>query len=150
RGQMRKPTSKALAGCMMLCVCLALMLSGCGKTSADSKKGGGKGGQGRGQVIVPVAVAKVDVRDLPVILSGLGSVEAYNTVTVKTRIDGQLVQVSFKEGQEVKEGDLLAQIDPRPYQVQLAQAEATLFKDQSALRDAKVNLERFQQLYKDG
>ena len=149
---MRKPTSKTLAGCIVMCACLALILSGCGKTSADSKqKGGGKGGRGGGQgVVVPVAVAKVDVRDLPIILSGLGSVEAYNTVTVKTRIDGQLVQVAFKEGQEVKEGDLLAEIDPRPYQVQLAQAEATLFKDQSALKDAKVNLDRFQQLYKDG
>lgn len=143
--------SKPLAGCILMCACLALILSGCGKTSADSKKGSGKGGQGRGgQMVVPVAVAKVDVRDLPVILSGLGSVEAYNTVAVKTRIDGQLVQVAFREGQEVKEGDLLAEIDPRPYQVQLAQADATLFKDQSALKDAKVNLDRFQQLYKDG
>ncbi len=94
--------------------------------------------ENRGQVVIPVAVAKADVRDLPIILSGLGSVEAYNTVTVKSRIDGQLVQVAFKEGQEVKEGDLLAEIDPRPYQVALAQAEATLFKDQSALKDAKA------------
>ncbi len=148
---MRKPSSNTLAGHIAVCVCLVLILSGCGKTSADSKqKGGGKGGQNRGQVVIPVAVAKADVRDLPIILSGLGSVEAYNTVTVKSRIDGQLVQVAFKEGQEVKEGDLLAEIDPRPYQVALAQAEATLFKDQSALKDAKVNLERFQQLYKDG
>jgi membrane fusion protein, multidrug efflux system len=148
---MRKPSSNTLAGHIAVCVCLLLILSGCGKTSADSKqKGGGKGGQNRGQVVIPVAVAKADVRDLPIILSGLGSVEAYNTVTVKSRIDGQLVQVAFKEGQEVKEGDLLAEIDPRPYQVALAQAEATLFKDQSALKDAKVNLERFQQLYKDG
>ena len=148
---MRKPSSNTLAGHIAVCVCLVLILSGCGKTSADSKqKGGGKGGQNRGQMVIPVAVAKADVRDLPIILSGLGSVEAYNTVTVKSRIDGQLVQVAFKEGQEVKEGDLLAEIDPRPYQVALAQAEATLFKDQSALKDAKVNLERFQQLYKDG
>lgn len=136
---------------VVILACLALILSGCGQTSADSKKGsGGKGGQNRGQMVIPVAVAKADIRDLPVILSGLGSVEAYNTVAVKSRIDGQLVQVAFKEGQEVKEGDLLAEIDPRPYQVQLSQAEATLFKDQSALKDAKVNLERFQQLYKDG
>jgi multidrug efflux system membrane fusion protein len=148
---MRKPSSNTLAGHIAVCVCLVLILSGCGNTSADSKqKGGGKGGQNRGQVVIPVAVAKAEVRDLPIILSGLGSVEAYNTVTVKSRIDGQLVQVAFKEGQEVKEGDLLAEIDPRPYQVALAQAEATLFKDQSALKDAKVNLERFQQLYKDG
>jgi multidrug efflux system membrane fusion protein len=148
---MRKPSSNTLAGHIAVCVCLVLILSGCGNTSADSKqKGGGKGGQNRGQVVIPVAVAKTEVRDLPIILSGLGSVEAYNTVTVKSRIDGQLVQVAFKEGQEVKEGDLLAEIDPRPYQVALAQAEATLFKDQSALKDAKVNLERFQQLYKDG
>lgn len=148
---MRKPSSQTLAGhLVVLCACLALILSGCGKTSADSKKGSGKGGQNRGQVVIPVAVATADIRDLPVILTGLGSVEAYNTVAVKTRIDGQLVQVNFKEGQEVKEGELLAEIDPRPYQVQLAQAEATLFKDQSALKDAKVNLDRFQQLYKDG
>jgi multidrug efflux system membrane fusion protein len=101
-------------------------------------------------MVIPVAVAKAEVRDLPVILTGLGSVEAYNTVAVKSRIDGQLVQVAFREGQEVKEGDLLALIDPRPYEVQLSQAQATLFKDQSALKDAKVNLDRFQQLYKDG
>jgi multidrug efflux system membrane fusion protein len=127
---------------------------GCGHTSADSnqKSGGksGKGGRGGAPGAIPVAVATAEVRDLPVLLNGLGSVEAFNTVAVKTRIDGQLVQVNFKEGQEVKQGDLLAVIDPRPYEVQLSQAEATLFKDQSALKDAKVNLDRFQQLYKDG
>jgi len=135
-----------------VCVCLALILIGCGKTSADSKQksSGGKGGRGAAQGAIPVAVATAEVRDLPVLLNGLGSVEAFNTVAVKTRIDGQLVQVNFKEGQEVKQGDLLAVIDPRPYEVQLSQAQATLFKDQSALKDAKVNLDRFQQLYKDG
>jgi len=141
--------------CFLACACLALMLGGCGNTSANSKQskgggGGGKGGQGRGQMVIPIAATKAEVRDLPVILNGLGSVEAYNTVAVKSRIDGQLVQVAFREGQEVKQGDLLALIDPRPYQVQLSQTQATLFKDQSALKDAKVNLERFQQLYKDG
>jgi len=152
---MSKPLPYFLAVRALLCACIILVLSGCGNTSADSKQkgggGGGKGGRGGGQqMIIPVAVAKAEVRDLPIVLSGLGSVEAYNTVAVKSRIDGQLVKVNFREGQEVKEGDLLAQIDPRPYEVQLSQAQATLFKDQSALKDARLNLERFQQLYKDG
>jgi len=147
---MLKYSPYSLAGRICVCVCLTMVLSGCGKTSADSKKGGqGKHG-GFGDMVIPVAVANAEVRDLPVTLSGLGSVEAFNTVAVKSRIDGQLIQVAFHEGQEVKQGDLLAVIDPRPYEVQLAQAQATLFKDQSALRDAKVNLDRFQQLYKDG
>ncbi|HEX4603666.1 MAG TPA: MdtA/MuxA family multidrug efflux RND transporter periplasmic adaptor subunit [Candidatus Angelobacter sp.] len=141
-----------LAGRILMCACLAFILTGCGKTSADSKQksGGGKGGRNAGQMTIPVAVAKAEVRDLPVLLNGLGSVEAFNTVAVKSRIDGQLVQVPVKEGQEVKQGELLAEIDPRPYQVQLSQAEATLFKDQAALKDARLNLDRFQQLYKDG
>src|SRR5215510_6056725 len=99
---------------MLVYACLALMMSGCGHTSADSKQkpggGGGKGGRG-GQMVIPVAVAKAEIKDLPVVLNGLGSVDAYNTVTVKSRIDGQLVEVAFKEGQEVKQGDLLAVID---------------------------------------
>jgi multidrug efflux system membrane fusion protein len=160
---MPKGLPKTLAAYAAACVLLAMFMTGCGKTSANAKNnrggggnanasggGGGRGGAGRGNMTIPVGVAKAEVRDLPVILSGLGSVEAYNTVAVKTRIDGQLVRVDFREGQEVKEGQLLAQIDPRPYEVQLSQTQATLFKDQSALKDAKVNLERFQQLFKDG
>jgi multidrug efflux system membrane fusion protein len=149
---MSKLSPYNLARRIVVCLCLALILSGCGKTSADSKQknGSGKGGKGGGPTTIPVAVAKAEVRDLPVLLNGLGSVEGFNTVAVKSRIDGQLVQVAFKEGQEVKEGELLAVIDPRPYEVQLSQAQATLFKDQAALKDARLNLERFQQLYKDG
>jgi multidrug efflux system membrane fusion protein len=95
---------------------------------------------------VPVSVATSQVRDMPYYLTGLGSVSAFYTVSVKSRVDGQLVQVNFQEGQFVKEGEQLALIDPRPFQVQLEQGQATLFKDQATLRDAKLNLERFRGL----
>lgn len=95
---------------------------------------------------VPVSVATAERRDMPYYLTGLGSVTAFYTVSVKTRVDGELVQVNFKEGQYVNKGDLLVVIDPRPYQVALEQAEATLFKDQASLRDAKLNYERYKGL----
>jgi membrane fusion protein, multidrug efflux system len=96
--------------------------------------------------VVPVSVSTAERRDMPYYLTGLGSVTAYYTVSVKSRVDGQLMQVNFKEGQDVKKGDLLALIDPRPYQVALDQAQATLFKDQATLRDAKLNYERYKGL----
>jgi membrane fusion protein, multidrug efflux system len=95
---------------------------------------------------VPVGVASAVQQDMPVYLTGLGSVTAYNTVSVKSRVDGQLIQVNFREGQQVKKGDLLVLIDPRPYQVQLASAQAQLFKDQAQLRDAQLNYARFKEL----
>jgi len=95
---------------------------------------------------MPVGVATAKQRDFPVYLSGLGSVTAFNTVSVKSRVDGQLVQVAFKEGQQVQKGDLLAVIDPRPFEVQLSQAQAQLFKDQASLRDAKLNYQRYKGL----
>ncbi len=129
------------------------LLAGCSNSPNPqaASKGDSKKGQGRGfNMTIPVAVAKVESRDLPVYLNGLGSVEAFNTVVVKSRIDGQLVEIHFREGQEVKEGELLAVVDPRPYQVQLSQAEATLYKDQSSLKDAQLNFQRFEDLYKQG
>lgn len=144
-----------LATGLTVLVFLAL-LAGCGNSpnpQAASKGGmnGKQGGRGGfGPQSVPVAVAQAETKDLPVYLQGLGSVEAFNTVVVKSRIDGQLVEIHFREGQEVNKGDLLAVIDPRPYQVALAQAEATLYKDQSALNDAKLNFQRFEDLYKQG
>jgi multidrug efflux system membrane fusion protein len=95
---------------------------------------------------MPVTVAQVRVHDMPYYLTGLGSVTAFYTVSLKSRVDGELMEVNFKEGQNVKQGDLLAVIDPRPYQVQLEQAQAQLFKDQASLRDAKLNFERFKGL----
>jgi multidrug efflux system membrane fusion protein len=99
---------------------------------------------------MPVSVASAKVQDVPVYLTGLGNVVGYNTVTVKSRIDGQLVQVPIREGQEVEKGDLLALIDPRPYQVALSQAQANLYKDQAALQDAKLNAQRYADLAKQG
>src|SRR5579863_1670276 len=105
---------------------------------------------------VPVATAKAREGDMPVYLQGLGTVTAFNTVTVKPRVDGQLASVNFKEGQYVKQGEVLATIDPQPFQValdqaigNLDQAKGTLAKDQAALRDAQVNYVRDQQLFKD-
>lgn len=98
---------------------------------------------------VPVSVAPAERRDMPYYLTGLGSVSAFYTVSIKSRVDGELVQVNFKEGQFVNKGDLLAVIDPRPYQVALEQAQAALFKDQATLRDAQLNFERFKKLLQD-
>ena len=131
-------------------VAVAAVLSGCGNAPATPSKSTKGGRQGMGGQAMPVAVAQVESRDLPVYLSGLGSVEAFYTVLVKTRVDGQLVNVNFREGQEVKKGDLLAVVDPRPFEVALSQAEANLYKDQASLKDAKVNLERFKSLYQNG
>jgi membrane fusion protein, multidrug efflux system len=137
-------------GWINLLAAVAWMVAGCGLMSQNPQAASKKGQKGAAGMAVSVAVTAASTMDLPVYLSGLGSVEAFNTVVVKTRIDGQLVQINFKEGQEVQKGELLAVIDPRPYQVALAQTEATLYKDQSALKDAKLNMDRFAGLVKEG
>jgi multidrug efflux system membrane fusion protein len=118
--------------------------------AAPATPGKGRGGFSAGNLVVPVVVATAQRGDLPVYFNGLGTVTAFNTVTVRSRVDGQLTSVAFKEGQFVHEGDLLAQIDPRPFQVQLEQAMGQLAKDQAQRKDAEVNLERFKLLFKEG
>ncbi|HKU22726.1 MAG TPA: MdtA/MuxA family multidrug efflux RND transporter periplasmic adaptor subunit [Terriglobales bacterium] len=132
-----------LALSLLICAGLA----NCGK--ADPRANASRRSFGGAQ-IVPVSVATVERRDLPVYLTGLGSVTAFNTVAVKSRVDGQLVQVAFREGQEVRKGDLLAVIDPRPYQVALDQAQATLLKDQSQLKNTQLDLQRYKGLVSAG
>jgi multidrug efflux system membrane fusion protein len=95
---------------------------------------------------VPVVLAPVEKGDMPVTLSQLGTVTPLAMVTVKTQISGYLVQVAFKEGQMVNKGDFLAQIDPRPYQVALEQAQAQLAKDQALLKNAQLDLQRYNTL----
>ncbi len=95
---------------------------------------------------MPVGTATVAKGDMPIALNALGTVTPLATVTVKTQINGQLIEVAFKEGQMVKKGDFLAQIDPRPYQVALEQAEGQLAKDQALLKNAEIDFARYKTL----
>jgi len=121
-----------------------------GPAGAPAGAKGGRPGQGMPGQAVPVVIATAQRGDLPVYFNGLGTVTAFNTVTVRTRVDGQIVKINFTEGQTVHQGDALVEIDPRPFQVQLEQAEGQLAKDQAQLRDVQVDYERFQLLFKEG
>lgn len=94
---------------------------------------------------IPVTIGSAQRKDVPIYLDGLGTVQAYNTVTVNTRVDGELDKVDFKQGQDVKAGEVLAQIDPRPFQAALDLANATKAKDLAQLENARLDLKRYQQ-----
>jgi multidrug efflux system membrane fusion protein len=105
--------------------------------TSGSRQGSGRGGgpgAGGSSGPVPVVAGKVEQKDMPIYLDGLGTVQAFNTVTVHTRVDGNLVQVNFSEGQDVKTGDLLAVVDPRPYRAALDQAKAQAALDDVTLK----------------
>jgi multidrug efflux system membrane fusion protein len=117
-------------------------------STATAGTSGRHGGSRAGGGAVPVVAGKVEQKDTPIYLDGLGTVQAFNTVTVHTRVDGELQQVLFTEGQDVKTGDLLAVIDPRPFQAALDQAIAKKAQDEAQLANAKVTLARNTDLLK--
>src|SRR4029077_16311360 len=140
RGHLWKTMSKRT---LIVIAGIALLLFGWGgchraSGSSDQQSGGNFGGGRRGSMSgggpVPVVAGKVEQKDMPIYLDGLGTVQAFNTVTVHTRVDGQIVQVLFSEGQDVKTGDLLAVVDPKPYQAALDQAKAQAALDQVTLK----------------
>src|SRR5579864_7418003 len=152
----QKPKKSSSAGTIALLLVAAVLVGGFflwrGTRKPPTANAAGRRGNADGNAAqgVPVIVSAAQRRDLPIYLDGLGSVEAFYTVTLKSRVDGQMMEVRFKEGQDVKKGDLLAIIDPRPYEVALAQANANLAKDKAQLTDAKLNVDRYGQLVKDG
>ena len=111
---------------------------------------GGAKSEGSPKPAVPVRIATVEQEDVPVQLHEFGTVEAYTTVSVRSQIVGQVAQVHFKEGQEVKKGDLLFSIDPRPFEARLRQAQAALVKDRVQAKNAKVEADRSTHLFKQG
>lgn len=134
-----------IVGCALL---VAFTRSRKSPDNTASQAGRGRGGQGL--QVVPVAVSPAIRKDMPIYVTGLGSVEAFYTVTLKSRVDGEATEVFFREGQDVNKGQLLVQIDPRPFQVAVSQAEATLMKDQAQLTIAKRNFERYRDLFNQG
>ena len=117
-------------------------LTGTAEAQSQNKKSDKSGGRA-----VPVIASAARQGDMPVYLDGLGSVTAFNTVTVRTRVDGEIVKIAFTEGQLVKKDDLLVEIDPRPFQVQLEQAEATKARDVALLQNALIDETRYKVLF---
>jgi membrane fusion protein, multidrug efflux system len=113
---------------------------------ATAKAGNAQKSAASAPPAVRVAIAPVEKADFPVYLTGLGTVQGFNTVVVRTRVDGQIDKIAFQEGQLVKQGDLLAEIDPRPFQAALDQAKAKKAQDEANLANANLDLQRFTKL----
>ncbi|HEU0060945.1 MAG TPA: biotin/lipoyl-binding protein, partial [Hyphomicrobiaceae bacterium] len=113
---------------------------------AAHKQERGRRGRNGGDAPVPVLSAVASLADVPVYLNGVGTAKARNTVTVRPQVDGKIVSINFKEGQDVKKGDVLAMIDPATYQAQLDQAVAKKALDEAQLANAERDLERYAHL----
>ncbi|MCO8161932.1 MdtA/MuxA family multidrug efflux RND transporter periplasmic adaptor subunit [Pseudomonas sp. 21LCFQ02] len=122
--------------------------------TAEAGHSGGRGGMARpgfggSTQAVPVRVAPATQADFPIYYKALGTVTATNTINVRSRVAGELIKIHFQEGQMVKAGDLLAEIDPRTYQIALQQAEGTLATNQALLRNAELDVQRYRDLYRE-
>jgi multidrug efflux system membrane fusion protein len=144
-----KLLKRSLVGLLGACL-LAVGVYAILMKSDEAQPRGAAQGPHSGARTVPVVTAAAKIGDIGVYLNGLGSVIPLNTVTVKSRVDGQLMKVLFQEGQVVRSGDLLAEIDPRPFQVQLTQAEGQMARDRSQLKNAQLDLQRYRDLYRQG
>ena len=149
---MKNPNTTKVWGGLVCLLLASVLIQGCTSNSATpaadgGKGGGGKGGgkgrgRGDGGGPVPVVVTKVTRKDVPIELAVVGNVEAYQTLNVIPQVGGQLTEIYFTEGQDVKKGDKLFTMDPRPLQAQLQQADANLAHDKALLAQARANLAR--------
>ena len=137
---------RALKGVLGLCAIVLVGYLGWLYTSATQTNADKH--QTKGPAPIPATIQTINNSDFPVYLNGLGTVQPYDTVTVRSRVDGQVIKVGFRQGQMVNEGDLLVQIDPRPYQAALEQAQAKKAQDEANLRNAQLDLERYSTLAK--
>lgn len=150
-------TRRRIVGCVVLLLVVAGIAWLVLRPSAKPGGAGGPGGRPGGarppmaamaNLAVPVRVATAATQDIDIYLKSLGTVTAYNTVTVRSRVSGELVDVAFQEGQQVEAGDLLAQVDPRAFQVALDQARGTQMQNLAQLENARRDLQRYQALFK--
>ncbi len=143
-GKVRTSTFK-LMGLLMALSMVALLFAGC-----SDKKAASAPQMSLRDMQVPVEVAKATQRNMPVQVTAIGNVQAYSTVTVKSLVDGEIQKAYFTEGQDVKKGDMLFSIDPRPYQAALHQSEANLARDQAQAQYARTEAKRYTELQKEG
>lgn len=148
----KKPHHRWIPWVLMAIFAVVAVLAWRAVTRSQQQEQAAREAEARAAALRPVPVTATTVirKDLPVYLSGLGTVTAYNTDTIQTRVDGQVMKVFFREGQHVNAGQILVSIDPRAYQVQLAQAQGQLAKDQAQLHDALLDQARDKALLADG
>ena len=148
RNDIMKSRCWKLRSCALPAVLAAiLVLLGCGKNTAQAAAPGGQGGQ---RPAAPVVVASVEQLDIPVQITAIGNVEAYQTVQIRSQVNGQLERVYFKEGDDVRQGQLLFQLDKAPFQAALEQAEGNLQRDQANAVNAQAQAARYTALESQG